>query len=134
MSATWFACSCCTPTYSVASSILHAWLQRLVLQVQPDRVEAHRPPVAVEARVLHVLKVRAELQPYRRPPECPRPLGAIVGLEDLLRSVVEPSVTEQESRAASCQVIAMRAGEAFDDEAKAHAIIFAPPAHTGELR
>ena len=78
--------------------------------MDPQRDEVHRSPIAVEAGILHVLEVGTELQPYRRLRERPRPLRAVVGLEDLLDPVVEPPVTEQKTRAAGRQVIAMRSG------------------------
>ena len=91
--------------------------------VKPDAVEVDRSPVAVVAGIPDVLIVEAHPQARQRVP-------AVVGLEDVLRAVVELSVAKKEPQAAELEVGAMATGQTVHIDGRADSVAVASPQST----
>src|SRR5450755_2034248 len=96
-----------------------------IFQMESQAGEADRPAVVIEARIADELKVRAQLQ--SQVPREVRQLHAVIHFKNLFRRVVKPPVIEQETCAASREVLAMRRREALDRNPDAKQILAARP-------
>src|SRR6185312_5416092 len=90
-------------------AIRRQWQQRTrpapppdsVLHVHPQPPHRHRPTIAVVPGVPDVLNIRTQLYVVPK-------LGAVVDLQDLFRSVAQPSIPEQKANPTIGQILAMR--------------------------
>jgi hypothetical protein len=72
----------------------------LVAKAQAQRIYFNRPTITVITGILNILKIRRKLRIVAE-------LDAIISFEDLLQTVIELAVTEEESAAARSQIITM---------------------------
>src|SRR5260221_3208565 len=99
----------------------------LELEVNTARVEGGGPPVRVVGGIADALGIEREERVLAE-------RHAVIGLDDLLRPIVDAALSDEEAEPARGDVVAMRARQLVANERDAHPAFRASPALARELR
>src|SRR5882724_5120387 len=114
-----FRSGCCLNLGAAGSSSVKS-LFHLELAMQPACENRGRSPVGVVGRVYEQLIVGGEGDILVQR------IG-VVGLENLLGSVVELTIADQQANAAGGEEVAMRRGKPIDGAADTDGVVWSPP-------